>query len=253
MESLLKVENLCKSYKRCGREINAVQNANIELSCGEAVGIVGSSGSGKSTLLRLISGLESPDSGCIYLDGRKLPSKRSISDKRDIQMIFQDAPASFHPKKTIMHSINDAAQSLMGRDAQIDYDKLFSSVGLNTELARRYPSALSGGQCQRFAIARSLVFSPRVLLCDEITSALDVFSQEQVIKLLSSLCRDKGTAVIFVSHDIALVSGFCDRITVIDGGKTVEEGNTQALLASPKNDCTKKLISSVMEIKHGEY
>ena len=248
MESILSVKGLCKRYERSGHGISAVHDVSLELHEGEILGVVGESGSGKSTLLHLISGLEAPDEGHIYLDGRELYTKRSLADRRDIQMIFQDAAASFHPRRTIEHSISDAFYSLMGRGGTLDLPALYREVGLDALLAQRYPRSLSGGQCQRFAIARAIAASPRVLLCDEITSALDVSSQAQILSLLSSLRRDKGMSLIFVSHDLAVVSSLCDRILVMRGGSVVEEGEAGKLIREPRSEYTKELIASVMEI-----
>ena len=248
MEGILSIKNLSKSFERNDIKTEALRGVSFELKRGEILGIVGTSGSGKSTLLRLISGLEAPDAGSVVFDGRKLGQKRALADKRDIQMIFQDAGASFHPRRTIASSINDAFQSLMGKGAVLDLDTLCLNVGLSSQLAQRYPGSLSGGQCQRFAIARAIASSPRVLLCDEITSALDVSSQAQILELLSSLRAETGMSMIFVSHDIAVVSTLCDRIAVMRGGAIVEEGKTESILSAPQNEYTKELISSVMEI-----
>lgn len=248
MDGILSVKGLSKSYERAGHRINAVENVSFELRSGEILGVVGSSGSGKSTLLRLICGLEKPDAGHICFDGRALSPERSISDKREMQMIFQDPAASFHPRRTIQSSIGDAFFSLMGRGAELDLDTLCLEVGLSPELALHYPRSLSGGQCQRFAIARAIVSSPRVLLCDEITSALDVSSQAQILTLLSSLRKEKGVSMIFVSHDLAVVSTLCDRVIVMQSGAVVEEGKTEDIISAPQNEYTKELIASVMEI-----
>ena len=248
MEGILSIKNLSKSYERNDIKTEALRGVSFELKRGEILGIVGTSGSGKSTLLRLISGLEAPNAGSIRLDGHELGTKRSIAEKRDIQMIFQDAGASFHPRRTIASSINDAFQSLMGKGAVLDLDTLCLNVGLSSQLAQRYPGSLSGGQCQRFAIARAIASSPRVLLCDEITSALDVSSQAQILALLSFLRREKNMSMIFVSHDLAVVSTLCDRIIVMHGGKIVEEGETERIISSPQNEYTKELTASVMEL-----
>ncbi len=252
MESILSVKGLGRSYERSGHKAAAVHDVSLELREGEILGVVGESGSGKSTLLRLISGLEAPDEGHIYLDGRELFIRRSLADRRDIQMIFQDAPASFHPRRTVGRSIYDAFYSLMGRGAEPDLPALCRGLGLDAELARRYPRFLSGGQCQRFAIARAIAASPRVLLCDEITSALDVSSQAQILSLLSSLRKDKGMSLIFVSHDLAVVSSLCDRVLVMRGGSVVEEGTAEEMISAPQSEYTKELIASVMEIQSNE-
>lgn len=252
MENILSVKGLVKGYGRTGYKTVAVHDVSFELHEGEILGIVGASGSGKSTLLHLISGLETPDAGHICLDGRELSGKRSFADRRDVQMIFQDAVSSFHPRRTVERSIYDAFHSLMGRGAVLSLPELCREVGLSAELAQRYPRSLSGGQCQRFAIARAIAASPRVLLCDEITSALDVSSQAQLLALLSSLRSEKGMSMIFVSHDLALVSTLCDRIIVMHGGSLVEEGTAERVISAPQSEYTKNLIASVMEIQDNE-
>ena len=143
MDSILNVKGLSKSYERAGHKTDAVRDVSFELREGEILGIVGSSGSGKSTLLRLICGLEAPDEGHIYLDGRELPIKRSIADKREMQMIFQDPAASFHPRRTIASSIGDAFWSLMGRGAALDLDTLCLEVGLSDIRARSAAASAS--------------------------------------------------------------------------------------------------------------
>ena len=196
----------------------------------------------------LSADLRLPTRDIYILTAEQLIGKRSIADRREMQMIFQDPAASFHPRRTIASSIGDAFWSLMGRGAALDLDTLCLEVGLSPDLARRYPRSLSGGQCQRFAIARAIASSPRVLLCDEITSALDVSSQAQILALLSSLRREKNMSMIFVSHDLAVVSTLCDRIIVMHGGKIVEEGETERIISSPQNEYTKELTAKVMEL-----
>ena len=241
---VLRTEGLVKIY---GKR-TVVNDVSFEVKQGEIVGLLGPNGAGKTTSFYMTTGLVKANGGHIYLDGRELTGKRSIADRREMQMIFQDPAASFHPRRTISSSIGDAFFSLMGRGAALDLDTLCLEVGLSPELARRYPRSLSGGQCQRFAIARAIASSPRVLLCDEITSALDVSSQAQILALLSFLRREKNMSMIFVSHDLAVVSTLCDRIIVMHGGKIVEEGETERIISSPQNEYTKELTASVMEL-----
>ena len=222
---------------------------NFTLADGEVLGIVGESGSGKSTLLKQISGLETPDSGEILLSGQPLGKKRSLENYRTIQMIFQDAVSSFHPRRTIKASIRESVHNLCGRSAEPDLEGLSALVGLDPTLAERYPRNLSGGQCQRFAIARAVAVDPKIMLCDEVTSALDVSSQAQVLKLLSDIVRERHMSAIFVSHDLAVVSCICDRVMVMYHGKVVEEGSARSVIESPKDEYSKKLISSVLEVK----
>ncbi len=245
---ILEGKNICKRYRRRGVGVDALSDVDFALSEGEILGVVGESGSGKSTLLRLISGLETPDSGELLLDGAPLPAKRTKENYRTIQMIFQDAIGSFQPRRRIAGSIRETVRSLSDRYEEPDWQTLCAMVQLPPELAERYPRDLSGGQCQRFAIARAMAVHPRILLCDEITSALDVSSQAQILRLLAELHREKGMSVILVSHDLAVVRSLCDRVMVMYGGRLVEEGAAADVIRDPQADYTKKLISSVLEV-----
>ena len=247
--NLLEGEHVNKTYTRGNSSVQALIDVNFTLADGEVLGIVGESGSGKSTLLKQISGLETPDSGEIRLMGQPLGKKRTLENYRTIQMIFQDAVGSFHPRRTIKASIRESVHNLCGRSAEPDLEGLAALVGLDPSLADRYPRNLSGGQCQRFAIARAVAVDPKILLCDEVTSALDVSSQAQVLKLLSDIVRERHMSAIFVSHDLAVVSCICDRVMVMYHGKVVEEGDARSVIDAPKDEYSKKLISSVLEVK----
>ena len=240
--TILEGNHICRRYRRRGVQVDALTDVSFHLEQGEILGVVGESGSGKSTLLRLISGLEAPDGGALSLEGKPLGAKRTKADYRAIQMIFQDAVGSFHPRRKIADSIREAVRNLSDQREEPDWQTLCAMVQLPLELAERYPRDLSGGQCQRFAV------HPRILLCDEITSALDVSSQAQILRLLSELHRDKGMSVIFVSHDLAVVRALCDRVMVLYGGRCVEEGPVAEVIHQPKEAYTKKLISSVLEV-----
>ncbi len=246
--TILEGINICKRYRRKGVSVDALTDVSFTLSEGEVLGIVGESGSGKSTLLRQISGLETPDSGALLLDGKPLSGKRTKENYRTIQMIFQDAVGSFQPRRKIAASIRETVRNLSDAREEPDWQTLCSMVQLPLELAERYPRDLSGGQCQRFAIARAMAVHPRILLCDEVTSALDVSSQAQILRLLADLHREKGMSVILVSHDLAVVRSICDRVMVMYGGKTVEEGRVTDVIHAPQKEYTKKLISSVLEV-----
>ena len=247
--NLLEGNHISKTYTKGKTSVQALIDVSFALGDGEILGVVGESGSGKSTLLRQISGLETPDSGEILLNGRHLSEKRTREDYRAIQMIFQDAVGSFHPRRKIDDSIRESVHNLCGRNTEPDLEALCATVGLDPSLACRYPRNLSGGQCQRFAIARAVAVTPKILLCDEITSALDVSSQAQVLQLLSDICRERHMSAIFVSHDLAVVSCICDRVMVMYQGRVVEEGDVRAVIDHPQDEYSKKLISSVLEVK----
>ena len=247
--TILEGKNLYKRYRRREISVDALSDVSFALNEGEILGIVGESGSGKSTLLRQISGLETPDSGALLLDGQPLPAKRTRENYRTIQMIFQDAVGSFHPRRRISDSIRETVRNLVGTGVEPDWQTLCTLVQLSLELAERYPRDLSGGQCQRFAIARAMAVQPRILLCDEITSALDVSSQAQILRLLERLHQEKNMSVIFVSHDLAVVRSICHRVIVMRGGRVVEEGPTAQIIHDPREEYTKQLIASVLEVR----
>lgn len=246
---ILEVHKLSKSYGTKDSSQIALKEVSLRLNEGEILGIVGESGSGKTTLLKLISGLEAPDAGEILLCGKHLTARRTKDNLRMMQMIFQDPIASFHPRRTIEASLREAIRNLCGKDAGVDLEELCKKVGLEQKLLKRRPGQLSGGQCQRFAIARAIAVHPEILLCDEITSALDVSTQAQVLRLVFEICKSTGTSAIFVSHDLAVVSSLCDRIMVMKDGVVVEEGDARQIIEKPSDGYTKRLIESVMAIK----
>lgn len=243
--SVLEIQGLSKRYGA----VQAVKDISFTMERGDILGIVGESGCGKTTLLRLISGLESSDSGQVLLHGRPLTVKRSRDDYRAMQMIFQDAAGSFHPRRRIADTIQDSVRSLLGRDSRADIPALCAMVGLAPELARRYPRDLSGGQCQRFAIARAMAAGPELLLCDEVTSALDTATQARILELIRTLCRENRMAAVFVSHDLAVVGSLCRRVLVMKDGHMVEQGPTRQILQAPTETYTRELIASVMELQ----
>ncbi len=243
--SVLEIQGLSKRYGA----VQAVKDISFTMERGDILGIVGESGCGKTTLLRLISGLESSDSGQVLLHGRPLTVKRSRDDYRAMQMIFQDAAGSFHPRRRIADTIQDSVRSLLGRDSRADIPALCAMVGLAPELARRYPRDLSGGQCQRFAIARAMAAGPELLLCDEVTSALDTATQARILELIRTLCRENRMAAVFVSHDLAVVGSLCSRVLVMKDGHMVEQGPTRQILQAPVEAYTRELIASVMELQ----
>ncbi len=247
--SILEGKDLTKVYGKHKTEFHALRGVSFRLEEGEILGLAGESGSGKSTLLKLIAGLEPPSAGSLQLRGEELGYPRTKENYRAMQMIFQNAPASFHPRRTIADSIAESVHTLRGKDASADFAALADMVGLPPELTDRYPRQLSGGQCQRMAIARAMAVQPEILLCDEITSALDVSSQAQILRLLADICREHNTAAIFVSHDLAVVRCLCDRVMIMRDGAVVEEGPVEQVIRAPREEYTRRLVDSVLEIK----
>jgi ABC-type glutathione transport system ATPase component len=237
-----------KTYRVRGNDVQALKGVDLKLYQGEILGVVGESGSGKSTILRQICGMETPEVGDVHLDGK-------------YQYIFQDAYASFDPRMTIRQSLYESIRNAAKRDGKPsqrgnrvpEYDErirtYLEQVGLSEELLDRFPSRLSGGQCQRMAIARALVADPEVLLCDEITSALDVTAQREVVELLVRLQKELGLSIIFVSHDLALVHSFCDRILVLKSGEVVTCGDAATVIQNTEEPYTKQLLDSVLTVR----
>ena len=231
--------------------LRAVDDLHFDLHAGEALGIVGESGCGKSTLARALVGLQGTTAGGIVLDGRdlaRLDEKRWRPLRREIQMVFQDPLASLDPRMTIAASIEEPLVALCpeldaaARRARVA--ELLGRVGL-AELAERYPHELSGGQCQRAGIARALSVRPRVLICDEPVSALDTAVQAQILSLLAELQREHNLALIFISHDLAVVQQLCRRVLVMYLGRVMEQATAVELFARPRHPYTRALLAAV--------
>ena len=256
---LLEVQNLCVHFRvkpgvfaRATGSVKAVEDVSLTVAAGEAVGLVGESGCGKTTLGRASLRLIEPTSGCVRFDGEDittLPAKELRARRRQFQMIFQDPFSSLNPRLTVGQSLGEAldihrlAPDRAARTARIG--ELLRSVGLVPEHAERYPHEFSGGQRQRIGIARALAVEPRLIVCDEPVSALDVSVQAQVINLLQDLQRDHGLAYLFISHDLAVVEHLCQRVVVMYLGRVVEVGDTREVCRAPKHPYTQALLSAV--------
>lgn len=232
----------------------AVDDVDLTIHPGEALGCVGESGSGKSTLARLISRLIEPDAGHVLLDGRPIHEMRpsaftSSEQRRLVQMVFQDPTESLNPRFTAFEAIADPVRQLLpserGPALRARVSHAAGQVGLPTELFSRFPHQLSGGQKARVGLARAIAVEPRLLVLDEPTSALDVSVQAVVLKLLMQLRREAGIALLFVSHDLNVVRLLCDRITVLYLGKAVEVGPARQVFGAPRHPYTRALISAV--------
>lgn len=252
MESILKVENLTKIFKKKGQEdFIAVDNISFDLKKGEILGIVGESGSGKSTLVKMITRLLDTTSGNVIFKGKDVTHIKGSALReyyRHIQMVFQSPHDSFDPRRTLGASVGEVLHN-SGMKREEEKEKvveLFEMCEILPEMVKRYPHQVSGGQCQRAAIARTIAINPDILICDEATSALDVTIQKDIVALLQSLQKKLGMSVLFICHDIALVQEICDRVIVIKSGKLVEEGIPDEVIKHPKEEYTKNLIASVL-------
>ena len=248
---LLRVEHLSKYLAQGRTRFAAVQDVSLQLEAGQTLGIVGESGCGKSTLSRCIIRLYEPDEGKVFFDGVDFTalSPTALRAKRqDIQMIFQDPLARLKPMMTVAGAIEDpliihkvgTAQERARR-----VQELLEVVGLDPGAANAFPFEFSGGQQQRIGIARALALNPKLLICDEAVSALDVSIQAQILRLLQDLQEHLGLAYLFISHNLAVVEHMSDRIAVMSQGKVVEYAETEALFRSPREAYTRTLIDSV--------
>ena len=228
-----------------------VQDVSFELKQCECLGIVGESGSGKSTFAKMLTHLEPVTDGQIFLKGKDITNVRGKILRKtyqDIQMVFQMPMESFDPRRTLGDGIGESLRNMgiSRAETRKRVENLFERCGLDAEYAGRYPHQVSGGQCQRAAIARALAVSPDILICDEATSALDVTVQKQILELLTELKQKENLSFILICHDLALVQAFCDKVLVLYHGKTVEYGTPDDIIYHPKMDYTKKLIDSVL-------
>lgn len=251
MTAILQAINLSKTF--CNPFTEAVKNVSFHIEPGECLGLIGGSGSGKSTLAQLLMGVYPCDTGTLLFDNQPLDWNNNFCRKKhykNVQLIFQNPYTAFHPYKSIGDSI---IQPLLhngynNETARKKLTFLLASVELSLQQAETYPHQLSGGECQRAAIARAISISPRLLICDEITSALDVQTQSEIIQLLLHLQSTKHMSLLFISHDITLVQEICTRILVMQNGQIIENGSTYDIINHPQQKYTKALIDAAKNI-----
>lgn len=251
MSQLLQIENVSLDYVRRGRRTHALRNVSLDIAAGEVLGIVGESGSGKSTLARCVTGLATPDRGEIRFGGERLDRRRSIQQRRHIQMVFQDPRSALNPRMSVFRLIEEGWRThrdIAPHDARAAAAELLRNVGLDPALLSRRQSQLSGGQAQRVGIARALAVSPDLLICDEAVSALDVSVQTQVLELLARIRRELDLTMMFISHDLGVIRRIADRVAVMYLGEVVEVGDVDEIFERPEHPYTRTLLDAALDL-----
>ncbi len=252
---ILTVENVTARYR--GTHFDVLKKIRVDLAPGQTLAVVGESGSGKSTLARAITGLLPPISGKITFAGRTLSAaltNRSKDDLRELQMIYQMADVAMNPRHTVGTIVGRPLEfyfGLKGEAKRKRIQELLDEIEMGAGFIDRYPAELSGGQKQRVCIARALAAKPKLIICDEVTSALDPLVADGILKLLLKLQKVEGVAYLFITHDLATVKAIADSIAVMYRGEVVRYGSKSNVLAPPFDDYTDLLLSSVPEMKIG--
>ena len=258
MTPLLSVSGLCKSFRQGGgllggpvREVRAVDDVSFAIAPGETLALVGESGCGKTTIGRMILRLVEPSAGSIAFEGEDVASIRGEAlrgFRRKVAIVFQDPYGSLNPRMTVERILEDPMRvnTPMGSAERLAHvRRLLDDVGLPADAARRYPHEFSGGQRQRIVIARALALRPRLVVCDEPVSALDVSVQAQILNLLRDLQREYGLGYLFISHDLSVVRLVADRVAVMYLGRIAEIGDAEALFAGPRHPYARALLSAM--------
>ncbi|MDW4917589.1 ABC transporter ATP-binding protein [Streptomyces californicus] len=254
---LIEAVDLRRAFGRGSGRVAAVDGVSLTVRAGETLGIVGESGSGKTTLGRMLVRLLDPTSGRLRYRGREigaLPERELRPFRRELQMVFQDPVASLNPRRSVGESVADPLRAAGERDEERIRDRvgaLLERVGLEPAHFERYPHEFSGGQRQRVGIARALAAEPKLIVCDEPVSALDVTTQAQVVALLAELQRELGIGLVFIAHDLAVVRQVSDRVAVMRRGVLVEQGEADAVYEDPRDPYTRQLLAAVPALDPG--
>jgi peptide/nickel transport system ATP-binding protein len=249
-DNVLEASRLRAEYRGRGETVVAARDVSFALPRGGCVALVGESGSGKTTIARVIAGLHPLAGGELRLDGTALPAdprRRRRDQRRRIQIVFQNPADALNPRHTVASAIARPARMLRGlsrADAEAEVSRLLAAVRLPPQTARRYPGELSGGECQRVAVARALAGQPEILVCDEITSALDVSVQAVVLELLRDLRARLGISVIFITHDLGVVAAVAEQVLVLNDGTICEAGTAAQILGDPQHEYTRRLLAA---------
>ena len=253
MTGILEARDILKTFsvRRGGKttELTAVKHVSIAVNPGEIVGLVGESGSGKTTVSRIMIGIEQATSGTVLYDGAAVASRADWKAlRRDVQYVFQDPFTALCPTMRIGDALAEPLiiHRIGRRDERAGRVRtMLELVGLHADVARRLPNQLSGGQRQRVNLARALMLEPKVLICDEIVSGLDVSIQAQVLQLLIDLQEKLGLSLIFISHDLRIVRYLCSRVLVMYLGEIVEQGPTDSVFEAPQHAYTRSLLAAI--------
>lgn len=251
---LLEIRNLSKRYTSGimrNRTVDAVNDVSLHIEEGEIFGLIGESGCGKSTLTKMMLGLLKPTAGEIIYDGKtdltKLSQRHWKPLRKEIQCVFQHPQMTFNPQRNLYFSCAEPLRLFHMADRSQEEGqirKMTEEVGITFDQMKKFPHEISGGQAQRISIARSLALNPRLLICDEPTSMLDVSVQAQVLQMLLAANREQKIAMLFISHDLEVVERMCSRVAVMQNGKIIETGITEKVFAHPECDYTRKLLEA---------
>lgn len=249
-KKLLEINNLTKKFRKSGTELVAADQVDFSIHEGECVGLIGESGCGKSTVANLVAGFIKPDGGTITFAGKQLKWKGRDAqrDRSKMQMVFQNPHMSLNPRMSVEENLSEAVVYYEKTDKAALTERIESELrrlGLPVDYRKKRPGELSGGECQRVAIARALMRSPDLLICDEVTSALDVSVQAEIMKYLMELKRD-GLSFLFITHDLLLAAMICDRIIVMKEGRVVEAGDVRSIIDTPREAYTKELVRALL-------
>lgn len=252
--SFIELHQVNKTFQQKGEQVQALKDISLSVDKSDIYGIIGMSGAGKSTLVRCLNYLEKPTSGEVVIDGKnlnQLSEKELRRERRNIAMIFQHF--NLLMQKNVLNNVCFPLRlrKVKKKEAEKKAYELLETVGLKDK-AKAYPAQLSGGQKQRVAIARALASNPQILLCDEATSALDPQTTESILELLRDINKSYGITIVIITHQMSVIQEICNKVAIIEEGNLVEEGNVDAIFASPKSDAAKRLIlgDSNTEISH---